>query len=83
MPQIPVHCSWLNQVEQIQRKRLRAPNFGSLDLLEEAIQAFVAEWNSSAHPFKWTRRSFDKILAKIARVNVRQAHLGRHKPIFI
>jgi len=39
----PVHCSWMNQVEQwfgiLQRKR-----FGK--------------------PFNWTRRSFDKVLAK-------------------
>ena len=68
----PVHCSWLNQVEQwfsiIQRKRLRAPNFESLDALELAIQAFVAEWNAICHPFKWTHKSFDKIRAKFARL---------------
>ena len=68
----PVHCSWLNQVEQwfsiIQRKRLRAPNFKDLDALQQAIEAFVAEWNACRHPFKWTERSFDKIRAKIARV---------------
>jgi len=65
----PVHCSWMNQVEQwfsvLQRKRLTAPNFADLDALEERIQAFIGEWNNDAHPFRWTTKSFDKILAKI------------------
>lgn len=65
----PVHCSWMNQVEQwfsiLQRKRLTAPNFADLSALEERILAFIQEWNSHAHPFNWTTKSFDKILAKI------------------
>jgi transposase len=64
----PVHCSWMNQVEQwfsiLQRKRLTAPNFDNLDVLEERVLAFIAEWNEIAHPFAWTAESFDKILAK-------------------
>jgi transposase len=62
----PVHCSWMNQVEQwfsiLQRKRLRAPNFADLADLEDKILAFIAEWNEIAHPFNWTSKSFDKIL---------------------
>jgi transposase len=62
----PVHCSWMNQVEQwfsiLQRKRLRAPNFADLADLEDKILAFIAEWNEIAHPFNWTTKSFDKIL---------------------
>jgi hypothetical protein len=65
----PVHCSWMNQVEQwfsiLQRKRLAAPNFADLDALEERVLAFIAEWNDTAHPFAWTAKSFDKVLAKI------------------
>jgi hypothetical protein len=65
----PVHCSWMNQVEQwfsiLQRKRLTAPNFANLDALEERVLAFIDEWNDCAHPFNWTTKSFDKILAKI------------------
>lgn len=65
----PVHCSWMNQVEQwfsiLQRKRLTAPNFADLSELQERILAFIAEWNQHAHPFGWTERSFDKILAKV------------------
>lgn len=65
----PVHCSWMNQVEQwlsiLQRRRLCAPNFENLTDLELKINAFIEQWNEQAHPFHWTRRSFDKVLAKI------------------
>jgi len=65
----PVHCSWMNPVEQwfgiLRRKRLRSPNFADLPALQHAIHQFIAEWNEIAHPFRWTARSFDKILAKV------------------
>jgi hypothetical protein len=64
----PVHCSWMNQIEQwfsiLQRKRLRAPNFADLADLEARVLAFIAEWNEQAHPFAWKRSSFDKVLSK-------------------
>ena len=64
----PVHCSWMNQVEQwfgiLQRKRLRHPNFADLAALTTAILQFIREWNAVAHPFNWTAHSFDKVLAK-------------------
>jgi transposase len=65
----PVHCSWMNPVEQwfgiLRRKRLRSPNFPDLATLQLAIHQFITEWNEIAHPFRWTASSFDKILAKI------------------
>ena len=65
----PVHCSWMNPVEQwfgiLRRKRLRSPSFADVAALQQAIQQFIAQWNEIAHPFRWTARSFDKILAKI------------------
>jgi len=65
----PVHCSWMNQVEQwfsiLQRKRLTAPNFVDLADLETKIVAFIREWNQQAHPFAWKPTSFDKVLSKI------------------
>ena len=64
----PVHCSWMNQVEQwfsiLQRKRLRATNFADLADLEQKILAFIVEWNEIAHPFNWTPKSFDKVLSR-------------------
>jgi hypothetical protein len=64
----PVHCSWMNQVEQwfsiIQRKRLTGPRFANLADLETKLMSFIAEWNHIAHPFNWTRESFRKVLAR-------------------
>jgi hypothetical protein len=63
----PVHCSWMNQVEQwfsiLRRKRLRNVNFTDLGDLAAKIAAFIDQWNDTAHPFRWTTTSFDKVLA--------------------
>ncbi len=63
----PVHCSWMNQVEQwfsiLQRKRLRIADFTDLDHLAVRLHAFVAEWNEHAHPFNWSRKSVAKVMA--------------------
>jgi hypothetical protein len=68
MHHTPVHCSWMNQIEEwfsvMQRKRMRAPNYTDLSDLETKITAFVAEWNDIAHPFKWSPKSFDKVLSR-------------------
>jgi transposase len=51
----PVHCSWMNQVEQwfsiLQRKRLRIADFADKKELGDRLSAFIAEWNRMAHPF--------------------------------
>ncbi len=64
----PVHCSWMNQVEQwfsiLQRKRLRLADFADLAHLAERLQAFVAEWNQHAHPFNWSGKSVAKVMAQ-------------------
>ena len=64
----PVHCSWMNQVEQwfsiLQRKRLRIADFANKAALAERLQAFIAEWNQGAHPFNWSTKSVAKIMAK-------------------
>jgi len=63
----PVHCSWMNQVEQwfsiLQRKRLGIINFADKQELAQRLDAFVREWNAHAHAFRWSRNSFDKVLA--------------------
>jgi len=63
----PVHCSWMNQIEQwfsiLQRKRLTAPNFIDAADLGAKLHSFIAEWNDHAHPFHWSRASFTKVLA--------------------
>ena len=64
----PVHCSWMNQIEQwfsiLVRKRLRLADFASKEHLRERLQAFIAQWNQRSHAFAWTPKSFEKILAK-------------------
>lgn len=63
----PVHCSWMNQVEQwfgiLQRKRLRLADFASKDVLRLAIEQFIEQSNEHAHPFRWDQRSAAKIMA--------------------
>jgi transposase len=64
----PVHCSWMNQVEQwfgiLKRKRLRIADFADKEQLAERLMAFISEWNEIAHPFHWTSKSVAKVMAK-------------------
>lgn len=63
----PVHCSWMNQVEQwfsiLQRKRLRLPDFVDKADLATKIQEFITHYNLTAHPFNWTSKSAAKVMA--------------------
>ena len=64
----PVHCSWMNQVEQwfgiLQRKRLAIADFADKAALAERLAAFIGEWNEHAHPFHWSSKSVAKVMAK-------------------
>jgi transposase len=64
----PVHCSWMNQVEQwfsiLRRKRLKVVDFTDKTDLAAKLMAFIQEWNERAHAFHWTSKSFEKILQK-------------------
>lgn len=63
----PVHCSWMNQVEQwfsiLQRKRFKIADFKSIEDLRDKISQFIEQWNQNAHPFKWTNKSVAKVMA--------------------
>jgi transposase len=63
----PIHCSWLNQIEQwfsiLQRKRLRIVDLVSTADLQAKLAQYIAEWNEVAHPFKWTTKSVAKVMA--------------------
>ena len=76
----PVHCSWMNQVEQwfsiVQKKRLAHANFVDLETLEDRIRAFISEWNDQAQPFAWTAKSFEKVLAKCPTTRSPELHLA-------
>lgn len=64
----PVHCSWMNQVEQwfsiLERKALRAVGFTDTLALDRHLHGFIAHWNCYAHPFNWRTGSVAKVLAK-------------------
>src|SRR5947209_2333256 len=76
----PVHCSWMNQVEQwfsiLQRKRLSISDFSSLTQLADRLMAFVDEWNTQAHPFNWSTKSIAKLMPHCQDHDVDEA--GRH-----
>ena len=54
----PVHSSWLNQIELwlsiLARKLLKRGSFASVEDLRERVLAFIARYNRTAKPFKWT-----------------------------
>ena len=54
----PKHTPWLNQIERwfsiLVRRVLKRGNFPSTDALRDRILAFIAYFNQTAHPFKWT-----------------------------
>jgi transposase len=73
----PVHCSWMNQVEQwfsiLQRKRLRLADFADCADLAARLGAFVREWNEQAHPFRWSCASVAKVMARCAQDGIARA----------
>jgi hypothetical protein len=68
---LPVHASWLNQVEIyfsiLQRKLLSPSDFASLAELEECIFGFQERYEQTAKPFEWrfTRDDLAKLMAKL------------------
>jgi hypothetical protein len=54
----PKHSSWLNQIEIwlsiLTRKLLRRGSFTSVDDLTTRVLAFIAHYNRTPRPFKWT-----------------------------
>jgi hypothetical protein len=55
---VPKHTSWLNQVEMwfsiLVRRVLKRGNFASVDALHTRLLEFIAYFNQTAKPFKWT-----------------------------
>ena len=54
----PPHASWVNQVELffsiLQRKVIRNGSFTSRQDLLDKLIAFIAEYDETAKPFRWT-----------------------------
>jgi len=68
---LPVHASWLNQVEVvfsvIQRKVIKPANFGSSQALTARLLAFQDRYNATAAPFDWkfTRAKLNDLIRRI------------------
>ena len=71
---IPTSSSWLNLVErwfgELTRKAVRRGVFFSVPDLIQAIESFLAAWNSDPKPFIWTAKLED-ILRKIERARAK------------
>jgi hypothetical protein len=70
--QLPVHASWLNQVEiyfsVIQRKVLTPNDFADLAEVESRLAAFERRYEQTAQPFEWkfTRGDLAKLIERLA-----------------
>ena len=70
---LPVHASWLNQVEiyfsVIQRKVLTPNDFSSLAEVADRLMAFQTYYEQIAKPFEWkyTRADLHELMQKISR----------------
>jgi hypothetical protein len=68
---LPIHASWLNQVEIyfsiLERKVLTPPDAASLEELAARILAFGADYEVLARPFEWkfTRADLDTLLERL------------------
>ena len=68
---LPVHASWLNQIEIyysiVQRKLLEPNDFDSLAELARTLNAFEYHWNEIAEPFDWnfTRDDLAAVLERL------------------
>jgi hypothetical protein len=68
---LPVHASWLNQVEIyhsiIQRKLLDPNNFPDTSTLARALNEFERHYNEIAQPFQWnfTRQDLAELLQRL------------------
>ncbi len=68
---LPVHASWLNQVEIyfsiVQRKVLTPNDFATLDIAERRLLDFQRYFQRIATPFEWnfTRRKLKKLLQRL------------------
>ena len=71
--QLPVHASWLNQVEiyfsVVQRKVLTPNDFLDLAEVESRLVAFERRYEQTADPFEWkfTRADLAKLLERLAK----------------
>jgi hypothetical protein len=75
---LPVHASWLNQIEIyfsiVQRKVLEPNDFDNLADVARTLNAFEDHWNAIAEPFDW-RFTRDDLAALIERLAAHEPQL--------
>ncbi len=70
---LPVHASWLNQIEIyfsiIQRKVLTPNDFQSIEAVEERLLLFQDHYEQIAKPFEWkfTRDDLSKLVIRLSK----------------
>jgi transposase len=73
----PVHCSWMNQIEQwfgiLKRKRLLITHFQSKADLRDKLYLFIDQWNEHAHAFKWNEKTRSKLNLIVIKIEERLA----------
>ena len=68
---LPVHASWLNQIEivfsVIQRKVVKPAEFDDLEALAQRLIEFEPRYNATAGPFDWrfTRADLNDLVRRI------------------
>jgi hypothetical protein len=68
---VPVHASWLNQIEIyfsiVQRKALTPNDFPCLEAVAERLTNFERYFESIAQPFEWkfTRADLNALIARM------------------
>jgi hypothetical protein len=68
---LPIHASWLNQIEIVfsivQRKVLTPNDLADLEQLASRLRAFEARFNATARPFDWRfgRAELDALLSRL------------------
>ena len=72
---LPVHASWLNQIEAvfsvIQRKVIRPADFADLAALQDRLERFEDHYNQTAQPFDW-RFTRSDLAAMLERLDTRR-----------
>jgi hypothetical protein len=75
---LPVHASWLNQIEIyfsiVQRKVLEPNDFENVGDIARTLNAFERRWNGIAEPFDW-RFTRDDLAALIERLTAHEPQL--------
>ena len=74
---VPIHCSWMNQIEiwfsVINRRLLKRSSYENVEELEASIREYIKQYNELfAHPYNW---KYDSV-PEIKSVDIEKSVLG-------